>query len=290
MTTLRKTHPPRTTRSTDGGWTFDFDGVDHVVDFALHGRTACAANEVEVEDWLRDASCGRSRDYFNDVTPATLEAYLARCPSHLLEAIEAVKRDLEGQIDPPTRSRRRLRRRREDGCDLDPLLVATRDPEPWDRIERESRPRGVARVVVNTAVLSLRKPKDLLWRGAAACAVADLYTSAGVSVEIVSASVSADISSQVRQCCARFVIKHADAPLDVGLATIALCEIAFFRLAVMTARTRALPDRVSDGWGQTTRLSGDVTADFDLVVDSNVRDRETATRVVTAQAAAIASR
>jgi len=141
--------------------------------------------------------------------------------------------------------------------------------------------KSVIRIAVNVSCHCGRRPADLLFRGAAAAALADALDEQGHSVEVTAfgctSGKSPDVPRRERHITS-VTVKAADAPMDVARIAFCLSEIAFYRTVVMNAATRALPaeHRVSSGHGNTQPLPERDRKLADVLLDSDILSRDAA--------------
>lgn len=258
---------------------FEFDSVSHMMEVAFaRGHARACGSASECDEVLR----GQGSSWVNHATTDSLTRSMREPQPRLVGAVQDMKRRIEDAVQSPTRERRKLRRRQEDGDDLDPQAVAERRLDAWDRVEHRSVPKHVVTIGINLSVSSSCRPEHLLYRGAAAAALADLLTQGGHSVEVVgflaASHPSADYSCE--SVLTRVVVKPADVPLDITSLSVALAEIGYFRLVVMVAMGRVLPTKVSGGFGRPRSLSQEERRGVDVVLDAGVFSQDQAERVV----------
>ena len=197
-------------------------------------------------------------------------AWLRDAKPELVGALQKMRARIEAEVEEPTRKRRRVRRRLEDGEELDPQAWVERRTDGWSDIESTRSPRHLVSVAVNAAVNSNRRPEDLLWRGAAACAVADVLTSRGYSVAVDLVVAVNNPANEVDGLMFTVPVKPADSPLDVGTVATSLADIGFFRLVCINLIGQCSPGKVTPGFGRAAtiaRLSG---VRYDVLLDADV--------------------
>jgi hypothetical protein len=263
-------------RCADGVWRYEFGSVSKAVRDALDDF---AQNDTSRE-WLRDrmarALSGRD-DWANYFTQDRFLSELTDPSKHLLEAVDRMRERLRGAVAAPVTQRRKVRRGQEWGEELDVDRYLARDPSPWDRSVREKQPRRTVTIGCNLAVNAHVKPDELLYRGAAALALADVLTSRGVNVGIVAFDSVQGPTDLVRQGVIRYTLKDPLMPPDLGAITFALCEIAFFRVVGAVGGSRHWPGRLCHSLGSAVNLPGADRAGIDYLVDADVLGEEQAT-------------
>lgn len=241
----------------------------------------------------RAAFClGRTGNWVNYQTPTKLQAALVSCPASLLSAVEDVKRAIEDKVDAPQQRRRKRAHKLEMGDELDPIAWVQRDPAGWSDTHREYRTKQVVKIGVNTATSNGLDQKHVVFRGAAAVALADVLTAQGFSVEVVlfSASRGADSSHPNQVFVQTSVVKPADAPLDVSTAAVCLAEIGFRRLIGLAVECRACVGEPNIGLGQPVTLPSEFRKGFDVIIDYNVSRMDQAVTVVLEALAAVSGK
>lgn len=267
---------PTPTRRSSYGYEAEFDSVAHAVHTAGAFGMANDPRSVPVTD-----SAARRRDQWtNNVGAAEVRRYLEQPKEDLVRAVDRMRERLSGLTDSPTRERRKLRRNREDGIELDPLAVEQRRLDCWTEVDHVRVPRHYVRVAINVTMVWNMTADMLLWRGAAACAIADLLSQSGHSVELVGFVAVDSLTEQCRSLLLRVPIKPADAPLDLATVALSLCEIGFFRVVLMPCLGRVTPGAVQPGFGSVRGLTPEEREGFDVVLDAGVLDADSAERAV----------
>jgi hypothetical protein len=181
------------------------------------------------------------------------------------------------EVCPPQSSRRRVARNQEWGDELNAEQVLTRNMTPWERMTRENQPRRSVTIGVNLTVDGSQRAQHLLWRGAAAVALADILTQRGLNVDIVAFWTISDISTASKMVVARYTVKRSDMPLDIGSAAVALAEIAYARLVALYGLARHIPGTLDDCMGHRETLPEVDRAGIDYLAEATITSRDTAT-------------
>lgn len=203
-------------------------------------------------------------------------------PKHILEAVEKARQQLADKVKPPQRKRRKVRRNLADGAELDPQAWLERNPEGWSEIVHHLLESRLAKIAVNVTVSAGEHLDRLKWRGAIAAALADLLTAAGVSVEITALVCIRGFSSDMPALTCEVRVKEADTPLDMGAVAVALADAAFFRCVMLNALARKSTGMVSGWMGYPESASKEVAERFDLVLGTDLTDRNRAEQFATA--------
>lgn len=217
-------------------------------------------------------------EWANYHSESSLKASLANPKAELIEAIESLRKELVEDLELPATPRRRVRRGQDWGDELDADRYLVRDPQGWSRSVRETVQTRTVTVGVNLTVHCGQSASELLYRGAAACALADVLTNRGVNVRIVGFSVGGDCSNQSSKLVTMVEIKASDMPLDMASLATALCDIGFCRMVVYFAEGRHLPGKVSGYLGHRggQYLPGPDRTAMDYLVESRVTTRQAA--------------
>jgi len=197
-------------------------------------------------------------------------------PTALLAEVDAMREKLLGGLPLPTTPRRRVRRGQEFGEEIDSDRFLARVPEVWDRSVREPVVRRQITIGINLGVAWYEKPEAVLYRGAAALALADYLSGQGCNVGLVAFNSTRNPTQSSAHAVARLVLKSHDMPLDVSAVALAVCEIAFTRTIMYVGAMRHWPGRARPGWGSVARLPEQDRQGLDFVVEANVKSREAA--------------
>ena len=271
----RRTSTSAAVRDADGIDRITFDSVgealvDSMADYAQNDH-----NRTFIRDRLASHMSGHD-SWANNFTREKLLATIANPPKRLLDAVEEMRQTLMDEVCPPVCSRRRVVRNQDFGDELTPESVLVRSLTPWERMSRETQPRRSVTIGVNLTVHSGQRAEHLLWRGAAAAALADILTQRGINVEIVAFWSIGRISTHSQMVVSKYVIKRADMPLDLGAVSVALAEIAYARLVALYGLGRHMPGKLSSSMGHCESLPSQDRAGIDYLAERNVTSREAA--------------
>ena len=261
-------------READGIDRVTFDSVGETVTDALADYAQNESNRRFIADNLRSHMSGHD-GWANNFTKKMLLAAIANPPKKLLDAVEQMRQSLIDEVCPPMRCRRRVVRNQEFGDELTPELVLVRSLTPWERMSREPQPRKSVTIGVNLTVAGIQPAEHILWRGAAATALADILTQRGLNVEIVAFLSIGHMSSRSNMVVSRYIIKRADMPLDIGAASVALAEIAYMRLVCLYGLARHMPGILSYHLGDPKCLPAQDRAGIDYLAE-NIISRKSA--------------
>lgn len=277
---------PAYERGEDGVWRAELNSIGEIVELTLStGAGYNLINAGRVDRSIAEIDRDFDRSWYNHHSIKSILQALQEAPKDLVEEVMRVKDDLDRDIPVPAQKRRQIRHKQEEGDELDPDSWRMGRTDGWSSVRRESTPKRVIRIGVNVAILGSGEQADVIHRGAAAVALADLLTEQGYSVELMAVSCSRNVANETDAIFIMSVpVKHSDMPMDVGAVTFALSDIAFFRAIMLRARGRLLPERftISGDWGNTTTLPADDRAQYDYFIDSDVKSRQKAIDTVRA--------
>lgn len=262
----------------------DLDGIDRITFDSVGEAVIDSMADYAQNEGNRQFIAGRLASHMsghdswaNRFTREKLLATIENPPQKLLEAVEQMRAALMEEVCPPVCSRRRVARNQEWGDELNAEHVLTRSLTPWERMTRENQPRRSVTIGINLTIHSGRRAEHLLWRGAAAVALADILAQRGVNVDIVAFWTISRMSDESRMIVSRYTIKRSDMPLDVGAAAVALAEIAYARLVCLYGLARHVPGTLDDCMGCCETLPAQDRDGVDYLAESSITSRDTAT-------------
>jgi len=276
-------------RGRDGWHRWEWESPTDLFNFATRDGFALQRNRKGHNRVLADMHLRQMRPdssfYGGHTVESLREALITPRPS-ILETIEAIADRITTAAPIAGRPRRRIRHFREYGSELDPIAHLCRLPNGWSEAQREPAPASLVRIGVNLSISAKRKPHELLYRGAAALALADRYAAAGYSVEIVAFDTAANLGHD-RRNAQRFnhllqyiIIKSAGKPLDVSALATALCDVGFIRGLMMTASARLAPVKICDLFGSEAPLPDADRSGFHYILDTDIRTEAAALAAV----------
>ncbi|MBE3123211.1 MAG: hypothetical protein IMZ65_00220 [Planctomycetes bacterium] len=279
--TSQPTRGGQSTRDSDNVFRYEFDGLLEAVqaaraDTATSEENRCIIRRHMGEHYFNAKGEGPGDKWTNGYDYKRLEADAKNPPEHLLKAVDEMRAALVDEVAPPPTSRRRLRRGRDYGDDIDVDRFGARDPQMWNRIERERQPKRTVTIGVNLTVNCKQQAEELLWRGAAALALADAMTQRGINVAVTLFLSVNNPSSAVKRSVIRYQAKDPQQPLDVAGLTFAVCEIAWFRLVAATGQARLYPGTVCESLGGACDLPPADARTMDFLVEQTVCSRKAA--------------
>jgi hypothetical protein len=272
----------RAERCVDGIHRYAFYSVSEAVEDALCDYAQNDTNRERIRLMQDNALSGSDR-WGNYFTRSKLLAELS-CPSQsLLSAVDEMRERLIGSLNLPTTPRRKVRRGLDWGDELDADRFLFREPNAWERSIREHQPRRTVTIGCNITVSARVRPEQLLYRGAAALALADILAQRGCNVGIVLFKSVEQPTSSVDWGLIRYVVKDALMPLDVSSVAFSLCEIAFSRIVGVCGEARHWPGALRSGFGHPAPVPAADREGIDYLIDSDCLSREAAEAWLSAQ-------
>ena len=262
-------------RCADGVHRYEFASVSEAVKDALDDFAQTASNQEWLRDRMARALSGHDQ-WANRYTEARFLSGLANPPQHLLDAVDRMREKLIDDVVAPTMPRRKVRHGQEFGEEIDVDRYLARDPAPWDRSVREPQARRTVTIGCNLAVNAHVKPDELLYRGAAALALADVLTARGLNVNLVAFDSVRNPTNAVTHGVIRYTLKDSTMPLDLGAVAFAMCEIAWFRVVGAVGGTRHFPGKLNESLGMAANLPAADREGLDYLVDADVLGEEKA--------------
>jgi hypothetical protein len=265
----------------------EFDSIGHAIKLARSTGVARYAGSARVVDSVIKKQQGKV--WVNYATFAKIDEWMVKPQPGLVAAVEDMKRRIEDVVQAPVRERRKLRRNREDGDELDPQAVLERRADGWTEVQHTAVPKHTVTIGVNLTVSSFCKPHHLLYRGSAAAALADLLTQSGHSVEVFGFVAVRHPGGGVDDLFMKVPLKRADMPMDLTSLAVGAAEIGFFRMIMMPNIGRVIPGHVDWGFGSPRSMRREELTDVDVCMDANLFDEESAVQAVKTAMAKIES-
>ena len=275
-------HFPRATVSGDR-ITIRHDSVGLFLEHALaDGQATHPANAAQADNHssARAYSADR-RAFYNGFSRDTLTEAIANPPCNLTIAVDELTAEITSATIAPTGVERQTVYGLSVGAEVDPVSYGLcQYGTMWTDAVDTQADRLTLTLACNLSVHSRQSASELLYRGAAAAALADLLTLRGYSVEILGCTsgvvyCGTRSSSLAPRYLHSVLVKPADAPMDVASVALVLSEIAVFRMAFLAIKLRSAPRRVQEGIGQPRDLNEADKAELnaDIVCDQTVTSR-----------------
>jgi len=268
---------PASRKDSDGVYRYEFDSVGDAIKVAMtdYAQTPQGLKTLQ-ETCKRYDIDGKGDEWTNYYNRQMMLDAMGNPPKHLLVAVDKMREHLIDTVTTPTVPRRKVRRGQEFGDEIDVDRFTAKDPYCWDRNERELQEKRVVWVGVNLSCNASQRPKELLYRGAAALALADVLTNRGFNVGIAAFDSTSRPTNAVDNSVVKLVIKKPEMPMDVASASFAMAEIAFFRIVCAIGFTRLMPGDASRNLGIAEMLPEADQKQMDFFVENNVRSEEAA--------------
>ena len=265
---------------------WEFDSVQQAVEDALTDYAQNDYNAKEIRTGMERALSGYS-EWGHNFTRSSFLEQLDNPDKGLLDAVSTMKDKLQALVQDhlklPNTPRRRIQRRLDQGDEIDLDRYTRRELQCWEQVKRIPTPRKVITIACNVSVNADKRPQDLLWRGAAAIALADLLVERGYSVGIVLFKCHADPTDAVAYGVVKYTLKLSSMPMDVSAITFAMAEIAFARIVGVYGTTRHWPGKVHFGFGRSVNLPDEDAALVDCLIEQDVLTQDAAVEAVRAE-------
>jgi hypothetical protein len=191
-------------------------------------------------------------------TTEGLRKVLEQGREDLTAMVEKMRERISSELPIPLANKRRVRRGRESGDEIDADRFLSRIPEMWNRIESDEVPANRVVVKVNAAVSGSQKERHMAYRAAAALALADALTERGASVEVQLIWCSRDKTDEAEQTVSKVVVKRSDQPMSVADLAAACCDVGVVRMGLVIGTARMLPGRLHSGLGFPMEMPEDL--------------------------------
>ena len=283
---------------SDGWARVEYESMSELIELALDRESGQnESNRAYVNGRLDQIESKSGNDYdgityYNGYTVSMMLKCIENPPTDLMMRVDELRRQIESGIEVESGRRRRVIRRLDAGDEVDPFAYAMGEVDCWSEARMVNAVKPVVRIAVNVVVSAMYGPETVVWRGAAAAALADILTIQGYSVELYAFEAVENFSDEPDEfrSVSKVIVKHSDMPIDLPSMAFALSEIAFFRIVMMSAGGRCLTGRIRLGWGRPVDLPPKETAEADIVIDQHIRSKEAAEALVRKYAHGIKSR
>jgi hypothetical protein len=264
----------RAVKCSDGVYRTEQDSVSEAVRFLFADDEGRELANVESCRMERNGSWGDA--WANRYTEESFRDALVNPPKSILDAVDAMRAELVETVTLPQSSRRRVRRGQEFGEEMNADAFLNREPNCWDRNTRIKVEKRTVTIGVNVGINASQTPETLLWRGAAAAALADVLTSEGVNVGITAFICRTGITRVAHLGTDKLMVKSPTMPLDLGAVSFAISEAAFTRFCAAYGYSKKYPGILEPGKGSCGMLFDGDKAGLDFQIDFNVQSRESA--------------
>ena len=191
------------------------------------------------------------------------------CPT-MTRLVEQLRERITCEVPIPTENRRKVRRGRDTGDEIDGDRFLDRIPEMWNRIEPHQIPARRVIITINASVSGGQGQDELAYRSAAAIALGDRLTEMGASVEIrLSKSTTNGPVEGLKSLVATAIAKRSDQPMNIPEIAAGCCDIGAFRLGMVYGPTRYCEGTLTEGLGFPANLPEDAAVG-DFIIERNV--------------------
>lgn len=222
-------------KDTENRWEYlRFDGVDELMKVA--GRYTEKQFEDVVDDFER---CFRRKDSWNGRHTLDMVGKELLEPTPKMAGVIGSGEALFDSEDWATeKPRRKIKRRLEDGDEIDVERWLDREPDMWEESKKVKGPRFGVRIGVNIATSAHVGESGFKWRTSAVVAIFRICEELMIPCEITCYEQNTNyvtIDGQRLGLFFEFPAKRPEHPLDVDLLGYVLGSQSFFRCAVLGA-------------------------------------------------------
>ena len=207
----------------------EFDGVDDLM------KTANRYKEPKFESDARMISeCfTRENDWNGHSTLKKVgEALLEPTPK--MNAVIATGESLFDSEDWATeKPRRKIKRRLEDGDEIDVERWIDREPDMWEESKKVKGPRFGVRIGVNVAAAGSVGLDGFRWRTSAVVAILNICEELNIPCEVMCYHRADEFTHSDCNVRTKFPVKRPEHLLDIDLLAYVLGDRSFFRCAVL---------------------------------------------------------
>lgn len=256
---------------------FEFDGVDDLMRTATAYRRAGAPSAVKMGAKVFDACFTQKNRWNCQHTLADVERELLEPTPRMADVISTGESMFNSEEWAAEKPRRKIRRRLEDGDEIDVERWREREQDMWEEKRKTKGRRFGVKVYVNIATSASIDEQGFRWRTSTVVAIARIVEELNIPCEIIGCeqvrcSVHAP-SGRVYRSKLTLPLKRQEQPLDVDLVGYCLGSVGFFRCAVLGSRVMAAAQYMDcAGWRCNGGL-GIPDAWTDAATDEFVVDR-----------------
>lgn len=251
----------------------EFERFSDAVEAATAQGSGYASNIELVDQHIRVSGGG---PFFNNHTTGEMINLVKTGSAKMTKLVDEMREQIASEISLPTASRRRLKRGRDFGDEIQADRFLDRIPEMWERMETDQVPAKRVTIAISLAVSALQSQEHLGYRAAAAIALADALTELGVSVEIRAMKCAGNNpSDRISQYVTTIIVKPSDQPMSIPDLAIACCDIGVARLGTIFASSRYLPGKLKTTLGTPIMIPAEHRV-ADFIADRDIDNQEKA--------------
>lgn len=222
---------------------FEFDGVDDLMRTATAYRREDAPLAVKGAAKEFDTCFTRKSSWNCQHTLADVERELLEPTPRMADVIGTGESLFSSEEWVAEKPRRKIRRRLEDGDEIDVERWREREQDMWEEKRKTKGRRFGVKVCVNIATSAHIREQGFKWRTSTVVAIARIVEELNIPCEIIGCeqvrrSVHSP-SGHVYRSKLTLPIKRQEQPLDVDLVGYCLGSCSFFRNAVLGSRVMA---------------------------------------------------
>ena len=254
-----------------GGGRFDMQ-FERMIDAVDTGAAMGLGNQWnDIDERVRKH---QGKDWLGYKTTEGIREVLQNGREDLTAMVEKMREQISNEIPVPTSNKRRVRRGRDSGDEIDADRFLSRIPEMWNRIESDQVPANRVVVKINAAVSGGQRESAMAYRAAAGLALADALTERGASVEVQLIWCSGGKTDLANVTVSKVVVKQSDQPMSITDLAAACCDVAVNRMGLVLGTARMLPGKLHSGLGFPIEMPEDIKDGF--TVDRNIESKQAA--------------
>jgi hypothetical protein len=264
-------------QGSDRVFRYQFDSISDAVESALSNFGATEENAIRVTNEIDSSLTGRC-SWANYYSKESFMNCLKESPKRLVDAVEEMKNEILSDVADFVgyQPRRKVKRGQEFGDEICSDRFLSRIPNVWERSVKVMMPKKTVRIGANLSVNCNVGAEQLIYRGAAALALADILNSKGFNVEIASYFTIRHLTNKAEWFTSKIVLKNSSMPLNVGSLAFVMCDIAFPRIVMALGSARLLDGTIDGGFGYAAGLTTADRNECDYIIDANVLSKEAA--------------
>ena len=260
-------------------WRFEYESIEQVLREAFTNDVVLADDPYNFDVYIRHSQDKwmQQSGIIAGINDIEAFKYAMHNPKgYVLEAVKEMKEQITESMQLPTQNRRRTVKNLDNGTDLDVDKMYFQPEIAWSEVRKVSVPAKIITIGINMSARCGQEPDEVLWRGAAAVALADILTQRGISVQIVAICKSGNVANRDDTLVARLIVKRPDMPLSISTIASACCNIYFMRVGILCASVRKIKGKPSYGYGYPMELHGTELDGIDYLIKKDITNRESA--------------
>lgn len=255
-----------------------FDGVDDLMSYTMKFKKPDCP-EILKEEAERFSEIFTQRNHWNGRKNADCVAKDLLSPTpETAEALATGEALFDSEDWATEKPKRKLKRRLEDGDEIDIDRWREREPDMWEETKKVKGPRFGVRIGVNVATSAHVGKEGFKWRTSAVIAMLRMVEDLNIPCEVVCYEQTLRFASYRGESgetytmglMVEFPAKRADHLLDVDLLAYVLGDQSFFRVGILGGEVMAMKEKwgerlyIDSGLGSPREWSGAAANEFIL--------------------------